>query len=731
MKKHINKGLLFVFVCLTIIFLSLPIYAADDLSEEESSLDYDYYTEDETVDMEPIVEGVFRLNLGVENREVIVKDANYSRQEETWRYLFGDDKHNTYDPVIYNQLKLSILAPIEEGFSFYTRINIDPWAFVGTSQTITLPSWYGTTNGNDPVELKLKYWSNNTRTYAQTVRSSTGDTFQLPEIKVVDRTTRISSVYGVYGSGTHRIDIPELGIDREFKPMRAFWFDLKEDECRVRFFLYAEDSMGLYFDDPLRLCGNHINYEPSPWLDKWQTGRLYSVTGWEGGTWQSDFWLRNSEEEFLTLLRGVRIDANTIDYQSSFMIAAPLDPWDDYDTINNVPLALRLKKEISETVTVGTSYASRLGYDKDSFDALYQVAGIDSKIDFFDNYSLSLESAVSKNGRSLNNDEYKAYADDYAYKTVLSSSTKPFELGINSQLSYTYMGREFDSPLSNYTNTRQDQTWGEHIWFTRRSRGEEQYRIGDSIDQDRKVAAFTVNLGPLEGFNYFFNLRNVHNATDNEFIENVFRSEIAYKANEQLLTKFLYIFNKRPKTTDGRERDMHTLSGAFKYDFIKELSFEQIVERTNKYPTFPGELYDWLTINPAPPYPYFYFSKSKLIYTPAKWIDVALEHTYNEFEHATTLDDFMNYSGIDMNLKLSKQISTRCVYRYSRVADYGDSNKVKGHHNFYVDLMYDIDDDSQIGVRFSEIVSDFYGAGWEATVLDTQHIIRLVYKGRF
>ncbi|MFH2136926.1 MAG: hypothetical protein ABII88_00270 [Candidatus Omnitrophota bacterium] len=721
-----------IFLCICVLLLR-GICLGQDLSETETLDEEEYNPLNEYDDLllEPVVQGSFRFNFGFEDSEGIVKKANYSQQEETWRYLFGEDKYNTYDPAIFNQFKLSILSPIDERLSVYTKIVIDPWAFVGTSQTITLPTWYGAGDANDPVELQLKYFSSNTRTYAQTVRSASGDSFDLPESKVVKGNSRPGSDLGSFGFGTHRLDIPELDIDMEFKPIRSFWLDFREDEYRVRFFLYAEDSMGLYFDDPLRLCGNHINWEPSPWFDKWQPGRLYTATGWARGEWIRDYLLRNSQEEFLNLLRGIRLDINGIEYDGSFMIAAPVDPWEDYDDINNVPVALRLKKHISDELTLGTLYTARTGYNKDSLDAFDQVLGIDSKLKFLDEYSLALETAVSKNGRHLNDEDFKTYEDDFAYAAIFGANIQPFELNLASKLSYVYMGREFDPPLSNYDQTRNDQSWGEHIWFSNRSRAEETYRIGNSIDQDRKVAALAMNLGPMEGFNYFFDLRNVRTACDDAFVENVFRNEMSYKADKNLLYKFLYIFNKRPKTTEGKQQDTNTVSGGVKYDFLEDFSIEEILERTNKYPAYPGELYDWLTINPIAPYPYYSMSKTRLIYNPYHWVEVAFEHTYNEFDHATTLDDFMNYSGIDAFFRPFDDLTARFVYRYSRVADYSDNNNVKGHHNFYVDLMYDLDEDAQIGIRFSEIVSDFYGLGWESTVLDTQKIIRVVYQGKF
>lgn len=680
---------------------------------------------------EPDVKGSYRLNFGIEDNDLVWKDASYLLQEGSWRYLFGEKRHNTYDPAIYNQFKLSIDVPVDEKFSIYTKIVVDPWSFVGKSQKISLASWYGTTNADDSVDIQLKYWSNTGRVYPEIVRSEKGDSFALPEMKVVDGYARPESVLGEFGSWTHRIDIPALKIDKEFKPMRALWFDMKEDEYRMVLFLYAEENISMYSDDPLFLVNNHILWEPSPWLDKWQAGKLYTSTGWENGQWQRNLSLKDSEGNWLTLLRAMRLETEIAGIYTDVMAATPLDLWDDYDTVNNVPLAVRFKKDLTDSLMLGSVYSVRSGYDCGSLDAVDQAVGVDTALVLNEYHTLKMETAFSQAGRNLNSGVYKFHTNDYAYKALIASKMDPFELEMVSNISYTYMGRQFETPLSDYNYTKDDQPWGKHISFYSRSREEENYRIGNSITPNRKVFAFDINCGEFEGIRTYFNFRNVFDATDDNFLENIIRNETSYRINEQWLTKFLYLFHNRKKTADGKDEDTATLSGAFKYDFSETLSLEEIVEYTNSYPGFPDGLYTWLTINPAPPYPYYSLSKTRLIITPCSWTELILEHTYNEFGAAATLDDFMNYSGADIRFKFTDAFSARTAYRYSRVSDYHRNGKVIGRHNFYCTLAYEFKDESRFSLQFGELGNYIEGLGWQSAVLNTQHIIKILYEGKF
>ncbi|MDD5745853.1 MAG: hypothetical protein PHO30_01180 [Candidatus Omnitrophica bacterium] len=718
-------------------------YAEDTGTAADSgqTLQYSGISPDETEEEEPgeadaegdevVVKGSYRFNLGFEDKDVIWKDANYLLQQGSWRYFYGEKRYNTYDPAVYNQVMLGLDVPIDEKVSFYAKIVIDPWSFVGTTRTVTLPTAYGTTPDTDTVELKLKYWSNSGHIYPEIVHSSQGDSFALPEIKVKNGSTEATSVNGNFGYYTHVVDIPSLEVDTEFKPMRALWVDVKEDEYRAVFFVYAEQNIAMGSDDPLALVNNHIVWEPSPWIDQWRAGKLYTATGWDNGTWQKDLALRDSAGNWLTLLRAARLEGEFAGIYSDFMIATPLDPWDEYSTVNNIPLALRLKKDLSDRFMVGATSASRWGYDLGSTDALDQVIAVDSEWGINEYHTLKAETAASKTARNLNNDDFKEHTDDAAYKVALESDMDPFDLSILSKLSYTCMGREFQSPLANYSYTRDDQSWGRHLAFYSRSEEEERYRIGNGVDQDRKVFGLDMRFGELEGLSTYFNFRNVNTATDDSFLENILRNETLYRVNEKLLTKFLLIYDNHKKNADGTDPDTRTLSAGFKYDFTEWLSWEEIGERTNEYPGYPDSIYDWMTINPEAPYPYYSLARSRLLLKHNGWLDISLEQTYNEFEYATTVDDCMNYSGVDIRWMLTQAVTAQTVYRYSRVADYGRDGKVIGHHNLFFDLGYQVDEYARLSLRFGSLGSYIEGLGWQSSVLDTQHLLQVIYEGQF
>ncbi len=739
---------LFIIIFCLILNYCLPVSIVLAQAEESQNLEQEYsdqydpdiyalaqedYASDELLP-EPVVKGNYRFNFGVTSSDFIWKEANYLERERSWRWLFGDMRYDTYDRSIYNQLQLSVDAPINEKLSLYTKISIDPWSFVGKSQTITLPTWYAATNGDDPVEIQLKYWSNSGNTYPETVRSAKGDSFDLSEIKVANGKTHPAEIKGQWDEAKpwyHHMDIPELKIDMELKPMKALWFDYKEDEYRAILFLYAEENISMYSDDPLRLVNNHIFWQASPWLYKWVPGRLYSVEGWESGTWQADEVLRDSAGNWLTLLRAFRFEGEIASIYTDFMVAAPLDLWDDYTDVNNVPLAFRFKKEFTDQFMIGAVYTSRVGFDKDSQDAYDQAIAVDSAYQINEYHTIKAEAAISKTDQNINNEVYELKTDDDAYTVALESKVDPFDMPIDSKLSYTQMGKDFQPPLAVYNYTKTDQQWGRHIAFYRRGDDEENYRIGDSIDKNRKVSAIDLHMGEFEGTDIYINARNVNSATDDSLVENVLRVEVSNRTSDQMLYKFLGLTHNRPNNAADKSQDINTWSVGFKYDFTEWLSLEEIVERTNEYPEFPNYLYSWLNINPEAPYPYYYVNKTRLVITPDKWTEIGFEYVYNEFNYAATLDDFMNYAGADIKYQVYEDVSTRLVYRYSRVSDYGLGGEVIGHHNLYFECVYECDENSRFSLQFSDLGNYIEGLGWQSAVLDTQHIVRIVYEGTF
>ncbi|MCM8812441.1 MAG: hypothetical protein NC924_00710 [Candidatus Omnitrophica bacterium] len=685
------------------------------------------------------VEGSYRLNVGYAGEDLIWKDANYLLQEKSWRYLFSEERENTFDPAIYNQVQVLADVPLSSIFFIYTKIIVDPWAFTGTSAAVSLPTWYGATQATlpqeDPVEVRLKYWSNNSRTYPEIIRSASGDAFALPEIKVSDGYAAAASVAGTFESGkpwVHRVDIPSLKIEEEFKPLRALQLDMETDEYSGSLFAYAEVADAIYSDDPLRLINRHIFWEPSPWFDRWQPGRDYFATGWEDGQWTRDFTLRRSTGEWLTLLRGARIEGRGSDFAAKAMFAAPIDPWENYSTVNNLPGAMRVTYAGFEQVTLGSIYSCRWGYDGGSVDAFDQAAGIDGSIRLWDDaLTASAQAAAARLERNKSAPQFLRQEQDLGYAARLSGKSAMFDLPVEAALAYTWMGENFDPPLASYRYTRDDALWSRHIWFQPHTEDEERFRIGDGIDAGRATAGADLSLGPLEEVMLHLYFRNVNASETGKFVENIFRAETDYQLSEAWLWKALILYKDRPALPALVSPDTYTVAVGWHYAVTDWLSWQEIFERTTEYPVFPDGLYPWLDINPAPPYPPYNLLKSRLDWKPLDWMAYAAEYVHNEFKYAALYDDWLNYAGLESAFDLGNGWHWGIVYRYSRVADYLASGKVFGHHNVYSELRYAVSPDAMLRVEYGSLGNYVEGLGWQMTVLDTRHIIRLAYTGKF
>ena len=142
-------------------------------------------------------------------------------------------------------------------------------------------------------------------------------------------------------------------------------------------------------------------------------------------------------------------------------------------------------------------------------------------------------------------------------------------------------------------------------------------------------------------------------------------------------------------------------------------------------------MYYWLTINPDPPYPYYWISKTRLLYEPWPFLEISLENTYNEFNYAATFDDYMSYSGTQMLLHVTPECDLAFVYLYSRVAtDFQDDQRT-GHHNVFAELRYKVGPRSVFTLTFGQLAEYIEGLGWQSAVLDTRHIVRAVFRGEF
>lgn len=613
---------------LEIIPQEKPAQKKEEVSLEEGLIKPDGIT----------ISGEAELRFGVSSDDHdIWKQANWDLNEKNWRMLSEDglnQKENSFDPRIYDRMKIQLDTDEKTGLAFHTNIIVDPWSFVGKSNKVNVSSIWG-----DNADVELKYWSNSGYTIDQTILTNrSGNSFSLPELKVADGKTGAVVVNGAFTNetGQHdRFSIPSLEIEREFKPIREFWFAYNEENLKVKFFPIAYENQALTFNDPLRLSNNRIWWEDSPWIRRWSPG--IENTGanpvdFSKGYWDNSlsFFTRDSEGQRLTSLRGLTFDFAPQE-GTSFVIglAAPKDLWQDYSQIDNLISATRAEHLLLDNLGLGAAFTSRLGFDTEQdhrTDAKNYVAAGDLKYEIEEGVMLSVEYARSKSYNDLSSTRFKTEADGNAYYVSLigrypnqkiinadsyngiqAEDTEPFFHKM--RLLLCRMDDSFDQPLSSYVETRDDESWSRHLHFREPFKyyyqGEGQlltwddikgYSVGNGIDIGRSTIGLRVeSLLWDKKVNNFFDVRNVH-SSEGKFVENVTRDEVTWKTNDKLTTKVLGIYQKMPKTKGGVD--------PFIFDPLTRRFFDNTYIEDGKSASLTsGSLgmeyvfFDWLAVN--------------------------------------------------------------------------------------------------------------------------------------
>ncbi|MBL7151473.1 MAG: hypothetical protein ISS89_02660 [Candidatus Omnitrophica bacterium] len=587
------------------------------------------------------ISGEVQLRAGFTPQSAYWKRANFNLNERDWRMLSGaalDRKENTYDPRIYDRLRIDFDTGNEEGFNFHSNITVDPWSFTGRSNIVNLHGSAG-----DVAQFELDYWSNTGYTIDHAVNTiDNGDIINLPEIKVVNGHT--ASPVSITTVAGNTFTIPEVKIYRRFQPVREFWFDYLQDDLKIRVFPVAYENQAVTFDDPLRLSNNRIWWEDSPWLHSWKPGRYNagaSPVDFTKGYWDNSFSFsaRDSEGRRLTALRGGKFEFQPGENTSLVTsIATPMNPWQDYTDVDNLLSATRAKHSLTDSIDLGLSLTTRIGFNLDDaakFDAWNYAAATDFGYEIIDGIKTSLEVAYSQSRYDIANSEYRTRSRGFAYYASLIGRY-PFEESImHTEFGYdgirpekydtfftkfkiyaARMDESFDASLSNYAETRDDEFWSRHIHFRKPFghyyQGEGQmltwddiktYRIGNGIDIDRSTFGLRVESLLWDNMvDNLFDARNVH-ANNGKFLENVLRDELTIKANEKLTGKFLgiyhrlhktyggidpYIFNSQTREyytndyiEDGKDPSVATGSLGLEYQFLDWLALNGVWEYTN------------------------------------------------------------------------------------------------------------------------------------------------------
>jgi len=93
-------------------------------------------------------------------------------------------------------------------------------------------------------------------------------------------------------------------------------------------------------------------------------------------------------------------------------VATPKGLWQDYDSINEVPGAVRTRTYLNDDLMIGLIDTFRLGYDDDDkLDSYNNVLGVDFSYDFDHATNIVGEFAFSNSESDKSNSTYKRDKD--------------------------------------------------------------------------------------------------------------------------------------------------------------------------------------------------------------------------------------------------------------------------------------------------------------------------------
>lgn len=696
------------------------------------------------------VSGSWRLSSGVRSREVLLNESNADLQERNDRFIFGEDLANTYDPAIYSRTLVNVEADATDRWKIFAQAVADPWSVVGTTGEQTLRSDIG----SETLRYNLKYFGAFNGTINETFRADNGDAVTFPIIEAEDGRTVPTVVRGFndFNPATNGIlfSVPEHEIEYELRPMRKLWADLEQDDWHARFFALADQSQALTTDDPLGLSNHRDYWQQSPWLYQYEPVRHFSDGSIKRGYYSDtlSFLARDSDGNRLVLLRGVSVEADLGRTYLAGTVASPYTPWDEkYFSGDNVPAAIRIKRFATDDLVAGVTYTFRSGLVNDSVADLWQAGGVDLTYRGFEDLTLSSQIALSNRQREINTDDrLRADTEGMAYH---AGAERTFERdGKDSGLlkvTFTQMDREFQAPLSRYSNTRDDRFWGKRLSFEPLSEDLSAFRLGDGIDHNRTVLRLQWKEKLFkERFENLFDARQVLRTDGYGRVETVARDELTWRWTERLSQKGLVRWQGLPRTESGvepfissfyflGEEDASTL--AFQNAAVREgedpsrwtfstglqylpgdrWTLEGVVERSNDIPDFPrgllnsafrdanrridGVLTERLTsflygqeaFGAVPPYDYFTIWRQKATWRPDPKLRVIFHAAQNSYKLAGPIDDNINHEGISLGFDPHERLALFFDYTHSRMIDVArlissnySERDYAGHHNFYI-----------------------------------------------
>jgi hypothetical protein len=280
--------------------------------------------------------------------------------------------------------------------------------------------------------------------------------------------------------------------------------------------------------------------------------------------------------------------------------------------------------------------------------------------------------------------------------------------------------------------------------------------------------------------------------TDNKRIETVSRTQWMYSPVDKLSTKLMLLNHNLPKTTagvdpfmadadtggnilnaavpGGEDADLNTGTLGARYEITDAVAVNGVWERTNDVTlatdNFPrgvfndssqdryvedGKIYRYQVpylysqgYFDQAPYKYRNIFKTGLELKPTdKWM-IYLDYTRNPNRFAGNIDDNINHFGVETSYVPFERLGLFARYTFSKwynidkLANDGEL-KYQRYNNFFVEGRYFRKEDMKLSLQYG--VGPSYTTGvsstnpavayYSAPVLETEHLIRMIYEKKF
>jgi hypothetical protein len=320
------------------------------------------------------------------------------------------------------------------------------------------------------------------------------------------------------------------------------------------------------------------------------------------------------------------------------------------------------------------------------------------------------------------------------------------------------------------------------------------FALGNGIDYGRTTLTWRADENVLDGKVHLLeDIRHVTDNKSSKNLQNIYRVGATVQPTDRFTTKILGIYDARPKTTagvdpfviqdntagtpflntavpGGKDPSLKTASLGSRYQLTDKVAINGVWDYTNDIyqssDNFPNgdlnstffstymqngktytvevpQLYDQAYFEQAP-YPYHNIFKAGLEVDPTDKWRVYLDYTRNPNKFAGNIDDNMNHFGIETSYVPNPRLGFFARYTLSNGYDINrlvNDNQLQHRYwnNFFFEmrmvLPYDINMSLQYGVGPAYNVQTSATSPdltyYSTTVVETQHIVRLVFDKKF